>query len=138
MIDFELEPQVLNQLSMYHMAAAQLMRPISHEYDENEHGEPRQFWETMWSAQKNLSPMRSESAGKKGASDAPRLRNLYTCLSTEELCWGDAGLFLSIPGGGLGGAAIAAAGTPEQRERFLRRFSEGEPKWGAMAIKEPG
>jgi acyl-CoA dehydrogenase len=136
MIDFELEPQVLNQVSMYHLAATQLMRPISHEYDENEHGEPRKFWETMWSASQNL--VRSQPTAGKSAGDSSRARNLLTCISTEELCWGDAGLFLSIPGGGLGGAAIAAAGTPEQRERFLRRFSEGDPKWGAMAITEPG
>ncbi|HEX4211283.1 MAG TPA: acyl-CoA dehydrogenase family protein, partial [Candidatus Binataceae bacterium] len=32
----------------------------------------------------------------------------------------------------------AAAGTPEQKDRFLKRFSEGKPKWGAMAITEPG
>jgi acyl-CoA dehydrogenase len=78
-----------------------------------------------------------ESASK---SDEPRpaLHNLFTCLTTEELCWGDAGLFLSIPNPGLGGAAVAAAGTPEQKKRFLRRFSEGKPKWGAMAITEPG
>jgi acyl-CoA dehydrogenase len=30
-----------------------------------------------------------------------------------------------------------AAGTPEQKERFLKRFKEGKPKWGAMAITEP-
>ena len=28
--------------------------------------------------------------------------------TTEELCWGDAGLFLSIPNSGLGGAAVMA------------------------------
>jgi acyl-CoA dehydrogenase len=48
------------------------------------------------------------------------------------------GLYLSIPNSGLGGAAVAAAGTPEQKKRFLSRFTEGEPKWGAMAITEPG
>ncbi len=47
MIDFELEPQVLSQVKMYHMAAEQLMRPISRECDENEHSEPRQFWNAM-------------------------------------------------------------------------------------------
>ena len=135
MIDFELEPQILNQTRMYHMAAAQLMRPISREFDENEHGEPRQFWEAMWTAAQNLGP--GADAPSKDGDRTPRLRNLYTCLSVEELCWGDAGLFLSIPGGGLGGAAVAAAGTPEQRERFLKRFREGWPKWGAMAITEP-
>ena len=59
-------------------------------------------------------------------------------LSTEELCWGDAGLYLSTPNSGLGGAAVMAAGTPEQKEHFLKRFKEGKPKWGAMAITEPG
>lgn len=145
MIDFELESHVINQIQMYHAAAEQMMRPISREYDEHEHSEPRQFWNAMWAASKSLNPgAESKKPATDGKSEAktaettPKLRNLYTCLSTEELCWGDAGLFLSIPGGGLGGAAIAAAGSPVQRERFLRRFAEGEPKWGAMAITEPG
>ena len=34
------------------------------------------------------------------------------------------------------GAAVMAAGTPEQKTRFLKRYSEGEPQWGAMAITE--
>ena len=58
-------------------------------------------------------------------------------MAVEELSWGDAGLYLSIPNPGLGGAAVAAAGTPEQKERFLARFKGGKPKWGAMAITEP-
>jgi acyl-CoA dehydrogenase len=56
----------------------------------------------------------------------------------EELCWGDAGLYLASPGLGLGGAAVFAAGTQEQWGRFLARFNEGKPKWGAMAMTEPG
>ena len=51
--------------------------------------------------------------------------------------WGDVGLYLSIPDPGLGGAAVAAAGTPEQKERFLARFKGDKPTWGAMAITEP-
>ncbi len=43
-----------------------------------------------------------------------------------------------FPNPGLGGAAVMAAGTPEQKKRFLKRFSEGQPKWAAMAITEPG
>jgi len=142
MIDFEFEPQVKAQLEMYHAVAEGLMRPISREYDEREHEKPWQFYETMWAAAQNLGPgtsAKKSSAEKGDKSDgAAKLRNLYTCLSTEELCWGDAGLFLSIPNPGLGGAAVAAAGTPEQKERFLKRFREGKPKWGAMAITEPG
>jgi acyl-CoA dehydrogenase len=130
MIDFELEPQILNQLDVFRATAEHLMRPISRQYDENEHEEPWQFWETAWAA--------SHNQGSASEAPAGTARNLFTCLSTEELCWGDAGLFLSIPNPGLGGAAVAAAGTPEQRARFLSRFRRGKPKWAAMAITEPG
>jgi acyl-CoA dehydrogenase len=57
--------------------------------------------------------------------------NLATAISVEEMCWGDAGLLLSLPGAGLGNAAISAVATEEQMERF------GD-KWAAMAITEPG
>src|SRR6266852_5283524 len=144
MIDFEFEPQVLNQLKMYHAIAERMMRPISRDYDEREHEKPWDFFNAMWSASTNVqaSPQGDSPSAKEGSSSAkekdggPKLRNLYTCLSTEELCWGDAGLFLSIPSSGLGGAAVGAAGTPEQKERFLKRFREGKPKWGAMAAEK--
>src|SRR3989449_10340686 len=76
--------------------------------------------------------------GDRKAKEGPSERNLGMCVSIEELSWGDAGLYLSIPNTGLGGAAVAAAGTPEQKERFLSRFGGGKPKWAAMAITEPG
>ena len=50
MIDFELEPSVLNRLKMYHAVAEHMMRPISHDCDEHEHTKPTQFYEAMWSA----------------------------------------------------------------------------------------
>jgi acyl-CoA dehydrogenase len=56
--------------------------------------------------------------------------NLATVLSVAEVCWGDVGLLLSMPGQGLGNAAIAAVANEEQ----LRRFGG---KWAAMAITEP-
>ena len=123
MIDFEFAPQVNAQLKMYHAIAERMMRPISREYDEREHEKPWQFYNAMWSMAQNLGPgaspekspgdkrEKSEKAdnGQKG-DGAAKLRNLYTCLSTEELCWGDAGLFLSIPNPGLGGAAPPRSG----------------------------
>ncbi len=143
MIDFELEPQVIERLGMYHAVAENLMRPISREYDEREHEEPEEFFKTMWQAQSLADVAPGASERKKSAAPTAtarpsslKLRNLLTCTTTEEMCWGDAGLFLSIPNSGLGGAAVMAAGTPEQKTRFLKRYSEGEPKWGAMAITE--
>src|ERR1700674_4066183 len=126
MIDFELEPQIVGRLQMYHAVAEQMVRPISREYDEREHEHPTQFWETMWASSRESDIMPGsgrETSDAKREGGARPLRNLNTILSTEELCWGDAGLFLSIPNPGLGGAAVMAAGTP---------------KWAAMAITEPG
>lgn len=65
------------------------------------------------------------------------LANMRLIHMIEMLSWGDAGVYLCIPASALAGAAINAVATPEQLERFLRRFTEGEPKWGAMAMTEP-
>ena len=63
--------------------------------------------------------------------------NMLLVHIIETLSWGDAGIYLCIPGGGLGGAAVQAVGTAEQIERFLTRYTEGPAKWGAMAMTEP-
>src|SRR5258708_36818222 len=147
MIDLELDPSVINRLKMYRAVSEHMMRPISREYDEREHEKPTQFYESMWSAsamsdvQVGDNKSANKKSGDKPSSDAdaaPRLRNLYTVLSTEELCWGDAGLFLSTPNSGLGGAAVMAAGTPEQKERFLNSLAGGNPKGVSCAVPEPG
>jgi len=135
MIDFELSESMQNMQSMTHMLAEQAMRPISREYDEREHEKPWDFLNTMWNVSRGAT-MTGDS-GEKKERKGPSEQNLSMCMTVEELCWGDVGLYLSIPNPGLGGAAVAAAGTPEQKERFLARFREGEPKWGAMAITEP-
>jgi len=141
MIDFELSPELCQRRDAFRSVARDVIRPISREYDEREHERPVKFWELMWAAsrQADLRPGTAARGGEKAEqAKSPELRNLATIVLTEELCWGDAGLYLSIPNPGLGGAAVAAAGTPEQKERFLKRFKEGAPKWGAMAITEPG
>jgi acyl-CoA dehydrogenase len=137
MIDFEFEPQTQKRIELFHTVAEQMMRPISREYDEREHEKPWDFLNAMWAASTapGGDPMGGGDASGQGGV---KLRNLYTVATTEELCWGDAGLFLSIPNAGLGGAAVMAAGTPAQKQRFLAPFRSGEPKWGAMAITEPG
>jgi acyl-CoA dehydrogenase len=137
MIDFELQTEIVNAKNMIHMLAEGAMRPIAREYDEREHEKPWDFLNMMWQASQNSNPV-TFGDGKKKHNGGPSFRNLQSAVTIEELSWGDAGLYLSIPNPGLGGAAVAAAGTPEQKERFLARFHNGEPKWGAMAITEPG
>jgi acyl-CoA dehydrogenase len=136
MINFEQSSNVKNLRQMVHAVAEQMMRPISREYDEREHEKPTDFLNTMWQVS-NGNPIGGGPEKKKKDQEGPTERNLAMCVSIEELSWGDAGLYLSIPNAGLGGAAVAAAGTPEQKERFLSRFSQGDPKWAAMAITEP-
>jgi acyl-CoA dehydrogenase len=135
MIDFELSNTTKGMQNMVHAVAEQAMRPISREYDEREHEKPWDFINMMWSVS-GSNPIGGGERPKP--KEGPTERNLSMCVSIEELSWGDAGLYLSIPNAGLGGAAVAAAGTPEQKERFLKRFSSGSPKWAAMAITEPG
>ena len=137
MIDFELSPGIEGSRQMIHMMAEQTMRPISREYDEREHEDPTEWHQMIWTVS-NQSPVTFGGGGKSKKDDGPSERGLAAVITIEELSWGDAGLYLSIPNPGLGGAAVAAAGTPEQRQRFLARFSEGAPKWAGMAITEPG
>src|SRR5512135_2971173 len=137
MIDFEPSEGMKNMQTMTHMLAEQAMRPISREYDEREHEKPWDFLKMMWTASQSANPV-TFGEGKKKEKEGPSIRNLQSAVTIEELSWGDAGLYLSIPNPGLGGAAVAAAGTPEQKQRFLARFRGGSPKWGAMAITEPG
>ncbi len=68
--------------------------------------------------------------------ERPRLGYQILAHMIEILSWGDAGMYLCTPGGGLGAAAVEATGTPEQKARFLERFQRKEPAFGAMAMTE--
>jgi acyl-CoA dehydrogenase len=137
MLDFELSPEIQQTQQTIHMVAEHAMRPLSREYDEREHEKPWEFLNMMWDASRS-SNAATIGGGRAPRGEGPSERNLMTVVTIEELSWGDAGMYLSIPNPGLGGAAIAAAGNAEQKERYLVHFREGEPKWGAMAITEPG
>ena len=126
MIDFELTPEDEAAIKAAHQQAEELLRPISRYYDEHEHESPQELIDTLWE--------RSTEGGGGGMLGL----GVAAVLRIEETCWGDAGLMLCDPGPGLGGAAVLTTGTPEQTERFLKRFSEGKPKWGAMAMTEAG
>jgi acyl-CoA dehydrogenase len=137
-MDFSFSEAAVKRRDTMRMAAEHLMRPIARQFDEEEHTEPWDFFNTMWEASKqNREATKLGSSGKKGSNGKVNESTLLACIQIEELAWGDAGLYLSIPNPGLGGAAVNAAGTSEQKKRFLGNFAEGEPKWGAMAITEP-
>jgi len=137
MIDFEKPQAIARQTERIKQVAVQMMRPYARHYDEHEHDRPWEYIKMMWEADLNAGYRGRSMPEEKPIGEGPRMRNLLLMHVVEQLSWGDAGLYLSTAGGALGGAAIEAVGTPDQKQRFLTRFREGEPKWGAMAMTEP-
>ena len=107
----------------YRDGAETHMRPISRKYDDQEHALPTEWVDYYW---------KEGRAGPSGDIDGENDGFVQVCVQAEELCWGDAGLYLRMPTAALGGSAVAAAGTNEQKERFLSPFrGDGEPASGA-------
>jgi acyl-CoA dehydrogenase len=129
-IAFDLTENSLRSQAHYRKMGIEQMRPVSRQYDEQEHALPTEWVDYFW------------REGRKGPEvdwSGPDDGMVQVCVQTEELCWGDAALFLRMPSAALGGAAVSAAGTPEQKKRFLAPFrGDGPPLWGAMAITEAG
>lgn len=148
-IDFEIPEHILQQQQIVKYIADTTMRPFSRELDENEHARPKEYVEALWplvSAQQAASlkkvekQIESEQNGDTPDTkkkDRPSTQYLALMHMIEMLSWGDAGIYLCLPSAALGGSAIEAVGTPEQKLRLLKRFSEGDPVWGAMAMTEP-
>ena len=156
-IEFRTPEAIEKQLTPVRTVAENVMRPESRYLDDHEHARPVKFVQMMWPQMKQMELANLEAGLKRarkaqngasatvGDSGQPSansegkvsLANQTLVHMIEMLSWGDAGVYLCIPGGGLGSAAINAVGSPDQLERFLRRFTEGDPKWGAMAMTEP-
>ena len=146
MIDFE-TPSVIERSTMQTKMLAEMIRSISREYDEKEHEKPWDYINFSWEGRKMMNKKNLDrQLGKSKPKEAkpgeekkkrPAIGYMMMVHMIEMLSWGDAGIYLSTPDAGLAGTAIEAVGTVEQKERFLTRFTEGEPKWGAMAITEP-
>lgn len=146
MIDFELPEEVARAQEQMHELAVKHMRPAAREYDEREHEKPWDYINLIWEDVKKevaaqleeltLSDEERAERKKKKLEHAGGQPMVMSAVLAEERSWGDAGLNLCNPGPRLGGAAINAVGTPEQKRRFFQRFTGGPPKWGAMAITE--
>ncbi len=136
MINLEVPKKFAFIVEQAHQVALNVFRPISRQYDRDEHSYPSEL-DMLAAALDGL-----ESSGELGGAGAGGVKreeatdenrngsNMSTVLGITELCWGDVGLLLSMPRQGLGNAAIASVANAEQQERF------GD-KWAAMAITEP-
>ena len=131
-INLELPSSFDSTVEATHMAAEHMFRPISRKYDKAEHEYPVELDDLAKLAKQRRDAEKSADKGEKKTSDAPSKNgaNLRAIIPATEMSWGDVGLLLSIPGQGLGNAAIAAVANEEQLERFA-------DVWAAMAITEP-
>lgn len=140
MINLELSEQQAAAENMMREVAKNLFRPISRKYDKQEHEVPvelkmldRRPQRTSQGAQQTARPSAVEKAAPKERKKPEGVQNggnMSTAVTVMQMCWGDVGLMLSVPGAGLGNAAISAVASPEQKERFGAYYA-------SMAITEP-
>ncbi len=142
MIDFEVPKPIAQQRIALQTVAENMMRPVSRHFDEHEHEVPWDYINFMNMAMRAmgagyLAPREQKKNGDEPKEKRPPIGYQSLAFMLESLSWGDVGLYLVTPGGGLGAAAVEATGTPEQKKKFLARFSENKPTFGAMAMTEP-
>src|SRR5687768_2913762 len=138
-IEFEIPKPIAQTQFMLQTVADNMMRPHSRYFDEHEHEVPFSYIEFMHSAMKATGAGIMVPQEKKEDADGPKRAPIgYQTLAfmLEILSWGDVGMYLTTPGG-LGSAAVQAAGTAEQKDKFLARFNEEKPAFGAMCMTEP-
>ena len=130
MINLELGSKHQETFNSLRLMAEHMMRPYSRKYDKEEHTYPKEMEEVA----KLIGGARSNPSGPKVSIPAGTVvngGNMGAVVGLFGLCWGDVGLFLAMPGSGLGNAAITAVGTPEQVEKYGGSYA-------AMCITEPG
>ncbi len=131
MINLEVPRKLTTLVDQARQAAMAFLRPNSRKYDQAEHTYPKEL-DTLASLLDGLSASGggAGAGGVRRSKGKPSTANLSLVLGTIEMCWGDAGLLLSMPRQGLGNAAIASVASEEQLARY-------KGKWAAMAITEP-
>lgn len=142
MIEFEAPKPIAQQSIALEQVAESMMRRFSRHFDENEHEIPWEYINFMHMAMRatgagSLAPQESKKKNGDEGKKRPPIGYQSLAFMLEMLSWGDVGIYLCTPGGGLGAAAIEATGTPEQKQKFLARFATDKPTFGAMAMTEP-
>jgi acyl-CoA dehydrogenase len=140
MISFEKSDAVVQTQYLIQTVAENMMRPYSRHFDEQEGEIPWEYINFMHAAMKQMGAAslvpQPEKDGEVKEKKSERQAYQVMAHSIEMLSWGDAGMYLCTPRGGLGSAAVEAAGTPDQKVKFLSRLNGDEPVFTAMAITE--
>lgn len=139
MINLEIPKKLRQTQQMVHQVTSSVFRPIARKYDKIEHGPiPEELVQLGMMMQSMRGQIGMGGGGKSDKEKSEKKKdgvrngtNLMGIMATTELAWGCCGLMLSVPGIGLGNAAIEAVGTAEQKQKFGKLYC-------AMAITEPG
>jgi len=137
MISFKMPEKIEQSVVIMETIAENMMRPVSRHFDEYEHEIPWDYIEFMHTSQKAMGGGGTLTDSEKKKKEGPSISFQRLAFTSEILSWGDVGMWLCTPGGGLGGAAVNATGTPEQKERFLSNYRGEKPVFDAMALTEP-
>src|SRR4051794_41863979 len=116
MINLETPRKFGPLITQARQVASEVFRPISRKYDREEHERPKEL-DMLAKLIQGMDD--GASLGGAGAAGVRRSSNggpeenrngsnMSTALSIMELCWGDGGLLLSIPGHGLRNSAVAS------------------------------
>lgn len=136
MISFEMPEKIEQAVVLAETIAENMMRPVSRYFDEHEHEIPWDYIEFMHNSLKAMGGSALTSSDEKKEREGPRITYQRLAHQVEVLSWGDVGMYLCTPDGGLGAAAVNAAGTPEQKERFLGKHGADKPAFDAFALTE--
>ncbi|MGB5233729.1 MAG: hypothetical protein WBN85_00920, partial [Candidatus Macondimonas sp.] len=103
MIYLELPPQVTNMQKMANGLAKSMFRKISRKYDKAEHEPPKEL-DAMKSMMGGggMGGLGGSGKDKEAKPGVKNGGNMIAIAAMTEMCWGDAGLALAIPGQGLG------------------------------------
>ncbi len=137
MISFEIPEKIQGSNVLMETVAVNMMRPVSRYFDDHENEIPWDYIEFMHNSQKAMVGSSVTPSEDKKKKEGPHISYQRLASTVEMLSWGDVGIWLCTPGGGLGAAAVIAIGTAEQKERFLARYKGDVPVFDAMALTEP-
>ncbi len=139
MINIALDERLEQIQQLSHYVAESILRPVALEADRTEKV-PQETLQALMDM--GIGGMQPKSLGGDdvGPKDQKGMGygNRITIVGAEELCWGDCGVMMSLPGAGLGGPPVTFLGTPEQKKRFFGMLKGDEMKWGAYGLTEPG
>jgi alkylation response protein AidB-like acyl-CoA dehydrogenase len=129
-MDFQLSEDQITTQKWLHEFAQNEIRPVAAQYDESE--------EFPWPVVKKAAEIGIYSLEFYTEVSSNDPSGLTLPIALEELCWGCAGIALSIFGTGLPLASLAYTATPEQLFKWapLMFGTPEDPKVGAFAVTE--